>query len=530
MSTQVMIALSLGAQVITGSLVNPNNYTIVESLPAIRVSSGIETDVTSMIESAKKRCFELGCDPIHVAMSTKGEVTDLGVRFSRNGHLANLSKSILGKNLLKATVLNRFHSFAMGVMYLEKPRSESFGVLNLSDGVGYGVIKKSKLWQHYDARKGCGGLEVIQRSSDRRVLPISQIASTKAVMDRARQLITPDISMADLFKTGVWDSDDAHSKNAEKIIDDIIGCVLHIAGDLVSQHNITTLYIALFPDSVIHQKDQDEFMSLLKKKSQRHDHTRIKFRLFNTDLTQEVVKQLGACYFTQQTRTTLSTYNFDQGIKIFSVTGVPTSGKSTFCAKLIEHIKTEGSLKLFYCLSKEIRDQHRKRIGFSIETSFTGQDPEILELATVSAPLAQSADYIAFSGTPYFINIKNVNKVAQTINTQAKNADVIVIDEVASMQLFSQHFKSAIEQLLKCHQIVVLTVPISSKNRLVTHIKEVSHQIQLDVQNREASQSDILRALIPHIKDSITKGAKVHGTKLCSISTALFKIYDQCVW
>ena len=84
-------------------------------------------------------------------------------------------------------VINRFHAYALGMFELYgKKISSSYAYINMSSGIGCGVIKDCKIIAKYGPR-GVGGLAQTKRLSDGMSMSIASIAGIKALQDGQRQ-------------------------------------------------------------------------------------------------------------------------------------------------------------------------------------------------------------------------------------------------------------------------------------------------------------------------------------------------------
>ncbi|CAO4848130.1 MAG: hypothetical protein CNLJKLNK_01412 [Holosporales bacterium] len=363
-----IIALSVGAKIISGCLLDVNDFSLIQDLPKITHENRLLESLSRYVGNAKNVCLEKQYKPVHVSIASKGEVFDDGsLKLNRHIPPFCITQSIEKEFLLQTTILNRFHSYALGAYHLSKCKKPSIAVINVSDGVGYGIIQNGKLVTHYDKQKGCGGLDLIERNSDGQRMPIAQISGLKYVLDRVAQKLPAHSSLSDLFRFGVWYEDNTTSKNAYIIISDIIYSLIHIIADIKKIYSVSNVIISIYPDCFIQDKDREEFTTLLRKKLQRHEDVRVFVTCFQSDESEESVKQIGAALQSQKKSQRPGSIDICKDKKIFSITGEPTAGKSTFAHRLLTTFMGKN-VKIAACISKEVRDQNHRRIGFTIET------------------------------------------------------------------------------------------------------------------------------------------------------------------
>lgn len=123
--------------------------------------------------------------------------------------------------------------------------------------------------------------------------------------------------------------------------------------------------------------------------------------------------------------------------KVF-LTGQPGSGKSTVFIRCIELLRGLG-YSVGGISTPEIRSRGR-RVGFSVVDVATGR----------SGALAGVDFESAFRVKRYGVNLPGFESVALPALDFAENCcDVVCIDEIGRMELFSEPFKRKVEELMK---------------------------------------------------------------------------------
>lgn len=142
------------------------------------------------------------------------------------------------------------------------------------------------------------------------------------------------------------------------------------------------------------------------------------------------------------------------------MTGRPGVGKTTVLLKTVETLKNKG-----YCvggmISREVR-VGRTRKGF-----------RILDLNSCkNGWLAHTDQEIGPKVGRYHVNLEDLSKIGvEAIEGAIKNADLIVIDEVGPMELYSEKFRQTVKKVIDSGKIVIGVVHWKGKERLIEKIK-----------------------------------------------------------
>jgi nucleoside-triphosphatase len=117
------------------------------------------------------------------------------------------------------------------------------------------------------------------------------------------------------------------------------------------------------------------------------------------------------------------------------ITGKPGVGKTTLIHTVIQKYQNvEG----FF--TKEIR-KNRRRVGFEIET--LGDKTGVLAHVNIKSP---------FRVSKYSVNLKDVEEIC--VPSLNLDADLIVIDEIGRMELFSEKFKQKVIKALDTGKVI----------------------------------------------------------------------------
>lgn len=128
------------------------------------------------------------------------------------------------------------------------------------------------------------------------------------------------------------------------------------------------------------------------------------------------------------------------------LTGKPGVGKTTLIRKISEHFP---DVRMGGFWTEEMR-QGGRRVGFRVE-SFGGESGIL--------------SHVNFSGGPrvgkYGVDVAAFERIGvQALEAAAREADVILIDEIGKMELFSDRFQRAVLDALNSSKLLIATVTI----------------------------------------------------------------------
>lgn len=162
--------------------------------------------------------------------------------------------------------------------------------------------------------------------------------------------------------------------------------------------------------------------------------------------------------------------------------GKPGSGKTTLIIKIVKSLKnkTTGG---FY--TQEIR-QGRDRVGFAVKT-LDGEEGILSHVRFKSGPRVGK----------YRVDINVIDElIVNSIEDAIMNKDIVIIDEIGKMEMFSRDFKSAVKKALDSPKRVLATIPIYSNTFLDSlNARNDIEIFNLDVDNRDRLVGDILKKL-----------------------------------
>lgn len=163
------------------------------------------------------------------------------------------------------------------------------------------------------------------------------------------------------------------------------------------------------------------------------------------------------------------------------LTGSPGIGKSTVIKKII-HALGQDNVDGFW--SSEIREKNR-RIGFSINT-LSGETGILARVDLKTGPRVGK----------YHVNLEGLESLAIPALVRARNlGKIIVIDEIASMELYSPQFAPEVRRCLDTGRVLAtLQQRHGSFQDEVRNRRDVEI-IEITLANRNAIPAEILSRL-----------------------------------
>jgi nucleoside-triphosphatase len=163
--------------------------------------------------------------------------------------------------------------------------------------------------------------------------------------------------------------------------------------------------------------------------------------------------------------------------RILLITGPPGVGKTTVLTKTIEILKGKG-FSVGGMLSREVRE-NGVRVGFEI---LDLGSPKRGWLAHVNQPDGPRVG-------KYRVNLPDLEAVgANAVLDAVEKFDVVAIDEVGPMELFSEKFRDAVRSALESGNRVIAVVHWKADDKLINNMKESADAETFTVtnENRES--------------------------------------------
>lgn len=146
--------------------------------------------------------------------------------------------------------------------------------------------------------------------------------------------------------------------------------------------------------------------------------------------------------------------------RILLLTGVPGVGKSSVLLKIVEAFKARG-YRVGGMLSREVRSCGT-RVGFEILDLSSGERGWLAHVNQPSGPRVGK----------YRVNLEDLDSVGVAAILRAVDGlDVVAIDEVGPMELFSERFREAVKRAAESGKLVVGIIHWKAGDKLINEIR-----------------------------------------------------------
>ena len=168
--------------------------------------------------------------------------------------------------------------------------------------------------------------------------------------------------------------------------------------------------------------------------------------------------------------------------RVLLLTGSPCVGKTTVLIKVVDNLKARG-FAVGGMVSQEVREGSI-RVGFEIVDLSNGKLGWLAHVNQREGPQVGK----------YHVNLQDLEDIgAEAIIDALKKCEVIAIDEIGPMELYSQKFKQAVTQAIESKKLVLAVVHAKTKDPLITLVKE-REDVEIYVvtlENRNSLTQDI---------------------------------------
>jgi nucleoside-triphosphatase len=142
------------------------------------------------------------------------------------------------------------------------------------------------------------------------------------------------------------------------------------------------------------------------------------------------------------------------------LTGKPGEGKTTVLTKTVGALKEKG-YRVGGMISREVR-KGGTRVGFEILDLSSGRRGWLARINQEQGPQVGK----------YRVNMEDLDAIgAEAIADAMEKCDIIAIDEIGPMDLFSEKFKQATRKALESRKPVLAVVHWKAKDRLIIEAK-----------------------------------------------------------
>lgn len=179
--------------------------------------------------------------------------------------------------------------------------------------------------------------------------------------------------------------------------------------------------------------------------------------------------------------------------RILLLTGSPGVGKSSVLLKTVEALKARG-YHVGGMLSREVRSCGA-RVGFEILDLSSGERGWLAHVNQPSGPRVGK----------YRVNLEDLDGVGVAAILKAvEGLDVIAIDEVGPMELFSEKFREAVKQAAESGKLVVSIIHWKAKEKLIDEMKtrEDAEVYMVTFENRGNLHEVILEKAVKFLENA----------------------------
>ena len=173
--------------------------------------------------------------------------------------------------------------------------------------------------------------------------------------------------------------------------------------------------------------------------------------------------------------------------RVLLITGSPGVGKTTVLMKTVGILQEKG-IQVGGMISREVRESGT-RVGFEIQDLSNERRGWLAHVNQKTGPKVGK----------YHVNLQDLNNIGvQAILEAIENCDVIAVDELGPMELFSKKFKTAVKKALASPKPVVAVVHWKAKDKLINDVKNMKDAAVFTVttENRDKQSQIIARKTI----------------------------------
>ena len=146
------------------------------------------------------------------------------------------------------------------------------------------------------------------------------------------------------------------------------------------------------------------------------------------------------------------------------ITGPPRSGKSTLIVKLIEYF-AKRQMSVYGFLTPEVREGNN-RIGFDIVDIKTKEREKLARKGNFNTK---------YHVGKYCVFIEKFEKfLSHFENIKFQQDDLIMIDEIGKMELFSKKFQEFIIKIFASNISIIATIGLTVRHSIKDHLLNLS--------------------------------------------------------
>ncbi len=140
--------------------------------------------------------------------------------------------------------------------------------------------------------------------------------------------------------------------------------------------------------------------------------------------------------------------------------GAPGTGKTTILLKVVDILKGKG-YRIGGMITREVRSCGT-RVGFQIIDIAGSRQGWLAHVNLKYGPKIGK----------YRVNLEDLNNIGARATLNAiEDADIIIIDEIGPMELFSEKFKDAVKKAIGSGKTVIGTIHWKMRNAIIEEIR-----------------------------------------------------------
>jgi len=188
----------------------------------------------------------------------------------------------------------------------------------------------------------------------------------------------------------------------------------------------------------------------------------------------------------------LNVWGTDEQLKrVLLLTGSPGVGKSTVLWRLVGALRAKG-YQVGGMISREMRS-NGTRVGFEVTDLSSGRRGVLADVSMLKGPHVGR----------YRVNLEDLDSVgAVSIANAVENSNVVVIDEIGPMELFSLAFQDAVRRAVESLKLVVGVAHWKARSKLIDEVRGRPDAMlyQVTFENRETLHRLVVEKAIEFLK------------------------------
>jgi len=177
--------------------------------------------------------------------------------------------------------------------------------------------------------------------------------------------------------------------------------------------------------------------------------------------------------------------------RLIFVTGSPGVGKTSVLLRSVNGLKNRG-YEIGGMISRDVREGG-VRVGFEIMDFSTGQRGWLAHINQPTGPKISK----------YRVNLTDLEAIGvSSILDAIGNADIVIVDEIGPMELFSSAFRDVVVQAVESDKPVLGTIHFGLRDSLVNNIKnrEDAEIFEVTYENRETLHNLIIDKVVQSLQ------------------------------